>query len=271
MSRHTCCVVLLYLLFAPAASAQGLLFSLPEDGTGVEYEGQLLLETIRPDLEDGLEELQWTRSLIIKSVGREDAEYKGELQPCRWIEIKSVTGTAGAGGIDSGVVGARVYKILVPESRVISSAADATGIPNSVLPIVKGYRRLGEEAAEPIRSKGLIVYPTVSLLANYVDPEVVADSEEVASVGGQDLFDAQHLKGRLVQERRDARSTNTADYWISRQIPFGLAGWSVKVVREVKRSTEDRSTFRQLTTVSCDMKVLQILDTVESELTVGGL
>ena len=271
MFRHTCCVVLLCLLLAPTASAQGLLFSLPEDGMGVEYEGQLLLETIRPDLEDGREQLQWTRLLIIKSVGREESEYKGELQPCRWIEIKSVTGTTGAGGIDSGLVGARVYKILVPESRVISSAVDAIGIPNSVLPIVKGYRRLGEEAPETIRSEGLIVYPTVSLLANYADPEVVADSEEVGSVGGQDSFDAQHLKGRLIQERRDARSTNTAHYWISGEIPFGLAGWSVKVIREVKGSTDDRSTFRRVTTVSCDMKIRKILDSVESELTVGGL
>ncbi len=255
-------------VFSASAAAQGLLFYLPEDGTGVEYEGQVIQETLRPELEDGREELQWTRSLTIKSVGREDAEFEGTVQPCRWIEIKTVTGTAGAGGVDPGLVGMRIYRILVPEQEITDRSADDQGIPRIVLPIVRGFRRLGEESVEPIGSRGITFYPTLTLLAHYENPEVVSDAESVSSISGQDTFDAQHLRGRFVRERPDARSINTADYWISRDVPFGLAAWSVKVVRETKGSTDLRDSFEVVSTTTCNMKVREILDAVEPELTV---
>ncbi len=255
----------------PAAApscAQGLIFNLPEDGIGIEYEGTLVQETVRSELPEGREVLTWSRELSIKSVGREDAEYDGVVQPCRWIEIKVVTGKPEAGGIDTGPAGARIYKVLVPESRVSDTASDASAIPNSVLPIVKGYRRLGEESVEQISSHGLVVYPTLCLLANYEDPSVVSRSEVVESVGGRESFDTQHLKGETVRERPVARSTNAGEFWVSSEIPFGLAGWSVRVVREEKGSTEERSGFRQVSTVSSDMKVREIISSAETELVI---
>jgi len=275
MNRRSCFVLFLFFaassLHSLPAAAQGLIFSLPEDGSGVEYEGKLLQETVRPELEDGRELLEWTRSLSIKSVGREDAEYNGKVQPCRWIEIKVITGKAGAAGIDAGLVGARIYKILVPESKVIDSHADAQTIPNAYLPIIRGYRRLGEERVESLGSKGLVMYPTVCLLANYESPEVVSESDSIESISGRDSFDGRHMQGQLVRERRIARSTNTADFWVSQDVPFGLAGWNVKVVSEVKGATDDRSTFSRLTTVTCEMKVREIMDFVESELITDNL
>lgn len=245
---------------------QGLIFSLPEDGAGVEYEGRVTQETIRPDREDGKETLTWSRELSIKSVGREDAEYDGTIQPCRWIEIKVVTGTAEATGIDTGPVGARIYKVLVPESKVIDSSVDAQSIPNSVLPIVKGFRRLGEEPVETINSRGLVVYPTLCLLANYQSPTVVSQTESVDSIGGRESFESRHMKGQTVRERPDARSTNAGEFWVSHDVPFGLAGWSVEVTRESKGSTEERAGFRHVSTISSEMKVRQVVRSAESEL-----
>lgn len=259
-SAVICCLHVSY------CHAQGLISNLPEDGTGVEYEGEVVQEMERSELAEGRETLTWRRELTIKSVGREDAEFDGEVQPCRWIEIKVITGTAQASGIDAGPVGARIYKVLIPESKVIDAAADADGIPNSVLPIVRGFRRLGEEAVEKINSRGLVVYPTLCLLANYEAPTVVSRSEPFESVGGRESFDSRHMKGRTVRERSDSRSTNEAEFWVSADVPFGLAGWSVRVVRESKGSTEQRGTFKQVSSVACDMKVREIIRAVESEL-----
>ncbi|MCH2201107.1 MAG: hypothetical protein MK102_03995 [Fuerstiella sp.] len=221
---------------------------------------------MRPEQKDGRETLTWNRELSVKSVGREYAEYNGESQPCRWIEIKVVTGTSGATGIDAGPAGSRIYKILVPESKVMDVPVDAESIPNAVLPIVKGFRRVGEDQAEQINSRGLVVYPTLCLLANYESPNEVSRSEPVDSIGRRETFDSRHMKGKTVRERPESRSTNTGDFWVSHEVPFGLARWSVQVVRELKGSTEDRANFRQISSVSCEMKVREILRVAESEL-----
>ncbi len=79
------------------------------------------------------------------------------------------------------------------------------------------------------------------------------------------------MKGMFVRERRESRTTNTAEFWVSQDVPFGLAGWKVKVDNEVKGATADRSTFNRLTTVTCEMKVREIMDFVESELITDNL
>ena len=256
----------MWLVGMTSCCAQGLIFSLPEDRTGVEYEGTVTQETVRPELEAGRKTLTWTRELSIKSVGREDAEFSGKVQSCRWIEIRVVTGTKGVSGIDAGPVGARIYKVLVPESKVIDTAVDADTIPNSVLPIVKGYRRLGEEQIEPLHSRGLVVYPTLCLLENYKSPSLVSGSASIENVSGNETYECRHLKGRNVRERTESRSTNDGEFWLSEDVPFGLAGWSVTVTRESKGSAEDRARFRQIGSVTSEMRLRRIVRTAESEL-----
>ena len=194
---------------APVANAQGLIFHLPEDGKAVEYEGTLTQATGPDDQAP----LTWTCELSIKSVGREEAEFEGKVQPCRWIEIKTLTGTSGAAGINPGPVGARIYKVLVPESKIISESVDADAIPNHMLPIVRGFRRLGEEAVKEIKAPTLRVYPTISLLTNYDSPEVIAtnDIPEVILQGQQ--ITARRMKGKLVMERAESKSTNEGEFW----------------------------------------------------------
>ncbi|MEZ6042393.1 MAG: hypothetical protein R3C20_17960 [Planctomycetaceae bacterium] len=263
LNRWVSSLFLASLALVPSsAHAQGLLFNLPDDGTAVEYEGNITLSAGPEDNNP----LVWTSELSIKSVGREEAEYKGTVQPCRWIEIKVITGKSEAAGIDPGPVGARIYKVLVPESRIMPDRQDSDGIPNDVLPIVKGFRRLGENEIKEIRSPGLVIYPTISLLTNYDSPEVVANAD-VPEVLAQGLsVTAKHMKGVQVMERPESRSTNTGEYWVSSEIPFGLARWVVSITTETKETTSPRSEFRLLQTRQTDMKLKRIRQNAESEL-----
>ncbi len=255
-------VVAMSWIFTSSAKAQGLIFNLPEDGTAVEYEGTLTQATGPDDQEP----LSWTCELSIKSVGSEDAEYEGQVQPCRWIEIKTLTGKAGAAGIDPGPVGARIYKVLVPESKVITDSVDADNVPNDMLPIVRGFRRLGEEAVREIKTPALRIYPTISLLTNYDNPEVIATNSQPEVIQQGPPITAKQMKGKFVMERAESRSTNEGEYWVSKDVPFGLARWIVSVTREEKESTAPRSDFHVVNIVSVDMKLKRQRSNVESEL-----
>ena len=250
------------ILNASGSLAQGLIFNLPADGTAVEYEGTITLSSGDQDPSP----LVWTSELSIKSVGKEEAEFQGTVQSCRWIEIKVLTGKSEAAGIDPGPVGARIYKVLVPESKISPDSVDADGIPNDVLPIVKGYRRLGEEAIKEIRSPGLVIYPTIALLTNYENPEVVASSDVPEVLAPGLSVTARRLKGVTVAERPESRSTNTGEYWVSSEVPFGLARWVVSITTEEKESTAPRADFRLTQIRQTDMKLKRIRQNAESEL-----
>ncbi|MCP4786161.1 MAG: hypothetical protein GY903_33425 [Fuerstiella sp.] len=261
-----CLAALVASLASAPALAQGLIFHLPEDGTGVEYEGEIIQENVRPDIADGKETLKWSREISIKSVGREEAEFEGTVQPCRWIEIKVVTGDPGAAGIDPGPVGARIYKVLVPESKVLDTALDGDSVPNVMLPIVKGHWRLGENEVKVIKSPALRINPTVCWLSNYLEPVVVSPSESPQTKAANRSFNARHLKGETVMERPQSRSTNEGHFWVTPEVPFGLARWEVVVTRERKESTAPRNTFAEVSTIKSTMSVKRILDIAESEL-----
>ena len=256
----TCAVV------SDIGQAQGLMFFLPEDGTGVEYEGEIVQETIRDDIKVGKETVTKARMISIKSVGREDREFEGTLQPWRWIEIKVVTGDAGEAGINPGPVGSRIYKVLVPESKIIEAAEDATGVPNVMFPIVEGYRRSGEAEVRPIKSHAISIYPTICQLTNYPEQNVVSASATPSTKMANASFSAKHIKGKQVMERRESRTTNEADFWVTKEVPFGLARWEVVVTQEKKESTANRQDFTEFSTTKSVMSVRRILDNVESEL-----
>lgn len=260
------CIVSALILQCPECAGQGLLFNLPEDGVGVEYQGTMTQENVRSDLADGKETLTWRRELTIKSVGREDAEFEGTTQPCRWIEIKVLIGTGGAAGIDPGPVGARIYKILVPESKIIADPVDSDSIPNHMLHIVRGFRRTGENRVVQIRSPALRIYPTISLLTNYDNVEIIANSDIPQTRDTSQSYSAKRMRGTMVMERQESRSTNVGEFWLSNDVPFGLARWEVKVTREEKESTATRDKFRPVSTVTSEMSVLRKIVDAESEL-----
>lgn len=258
-----------FLLLSPAAAnAQGLLWYLPKDNTGVEYQGVITTETVRDDLEDGKEVISKERQMTIKSVGQEEAEYDGTMQTCRWIEIKVVTGEAGAAGIDPGPVGQRIYKVLVPESKIIDQPKDDSGVENIMIPIVKGFRRNGESAVQPIKTKALAFYPTICQLMTFPSLSVIASSETPQMKATNISVNARHVKGTATIERPESRTEAEADMWVSREVPFGLARWETTVVQKTKESTAPRSAFVTNRTTKSEMSVSRVLTSAESELVV---
>jgi hypothetical protein len=244
------------------ARGQGLIFNLPEDGSAVTYEGTMVQSTGPADESP----LSWTCELSIKSVGREEAMVGDRTEMCRWIEFKTLTGKSGAAGIDPGPVGARIWKVLVPESRALTTATDSDGIPYDMLPIAKGFRRLGEEAVKEITSPALRTYPTITLLTNYQQIQELADNAVPETLLQGQSLTAKHLKGLARMERAESRSTNEGEYWVSDDVPFGLARWVVTVTREEKPSAAPIADFKVVNVVTMDMKLKSIRQNAESEL-----
>ncbi|MFO0979737.1 MAG: hypothetical protein U0996_25285 [Planctomycetaceae bacterium] len=255
------------LCVSSTANGQGLIFALPEDGTAVEYEGELTQGTSVDDENP----LKWSCELTIQSVGKEDAEYLGKVQPCRWLEIKCLTGSKKETRIDPGPSGSRIYKVLVPESVINSEPVDADGIPNDMLPIVKGFRRVGEEAVAPIKTPILRFYPTIAMLGSYVDPEVIATNAAPEVILQGPAISAVHKKGKILMESQKIRTTNEAEYWVSKDVPFGLARWVVTETTEEKELAAPRTEFKVTTVKKVDMKLSRIRNNAESELVTDGM
>lgn len=250
-----------------SACAQGLIWSLPDDGAWVRYEGTYKQVELRPgSVEGNIEPEPWIRKLWIKSVGRETAEYHGQTVPCRWIEIKVVTGRPQEGAIDSGPAGTRIYKVLVPELEITGQLADARGIPVSFLPIVKGYRKFGESEVEAISADVLQVYPLISLVMHYktLEPEGTAEDPRIP-LGP---LSATRQRGAWQMESPVSRTKNEATLWRSVDVPFGLAKWSVKLSREAKDSLDPRSAFQPVTEVTVEMSAHETGNNALSELAV---
>lgn len=255
---------------APAA-AQGLIWSLPPDGTWVRYEGTQRQIEYRPDATEGDVSMEWIRQLTIKSVGTEMAEYEGRMQACRWIELKAITGKPSERGVDPGLVGQRIYKVLVPESRIIGQTTDSDTIPVSFIPIIegKGYQKIGDGETTPIESPVLQVYPVLSMLMHYKTLQAEeTEAEDVQVRLG--TVPARRYRGEKVMESPTIRTTSEATLWRSvsdgDEVPFGLVKWRVRMVRESKDDASPRSAFKPVSEVTVEMSAHESGDGAESEL-----
>ena len=272
-------LALALLLASPSIlSAQGLIWSLPEqEGTWVRYAGEYKQVEFRPGVATGDQTFNWRRNVTNKSLvtpaEHKTAMYRGKQVTCRWIEIKVETGKPGEQGLDTGPGGARLYKILIPEARIFgtlinNNSVDADGIPVSFLPIIRGFRKLGNRKEEPIKTKVLQIYPAISLLKHYKafrpetgkpeDPEL----EALGAVNAIKWLGAETLQSRV------SRSEHSSMIWLSREVPFGLARWSVKITRSRKRETDPREKFEKRTETSVEMKAVAVGTDAKSELAV---
>lgn len=251
-----------------SASAQGLLYTLPEDGTGVRYEGTYKQLVKRPNAVEGDTTVTGTQRLRIASVGKEDAMFRGQTEPCRWIEFKVQTGRPKEGDIDAGPGSVRIFKVLIPESAIRGTITEPIGgnreIYVSFLPIVKGFRKIGDEEAQPIEPAVFQVRPLLTQLQHYRNLMPEGSPEEIQVTAG--TFSSQLFKGSAVSESPSQRSTNTAELYRSDAVPFGLAKWTVKTVTEEKPTTAVRSEFVVTNEITEEMAASEILSGVESEL-----
>ena len=266
--RHFSMIILLMAAFCvpEIANGQGLIFRLPEDGKGVEYEGTVTYENTTDDATDddadGIAKMTMERRLTIKSVGKVEEEFNGTVHPCRWIEIVIQTGRRNTDAtIAVGKVGYRAYRVLVPESKVLDTTIDEDTIPNIVLPIVRGYRR-GDSSSNtvPLKAKALAFYPTICQLTHYPSFNVVAEVEEPDTAIQDQSFPSRHLTARFEMQRPESFSINEAHLWVSDQSPFGLARWEVTVTVKKKESTAPVADFIDASTVTTEMKISRLLE-----------
>jgi len=250
--------------FAHTVSAQGLIWNLPKDGTWVRYEGTYKQVEFRPNSAEGDLTIEWIRHLWIKSVGRETADYNGKPTPCRWIEIRVITGKPSEAGVDPGPIGGRIIKVLVPESRVIAATVDKDQIPVAYLPIVKGYSKVGDGEVRTIRAKALKVYPLISLVTYYKTLSKIGTAEPL-QIPLKEVT-AQQYRGIFKMESPLERSNNQATLWTSKDVPFGLARWKVKVLLEAKDSVAPRSAFKPTTEMTVEMSAHAVGTDAQSDL-----
>ncbi|HUG90889.1 MAG TPA: hypothetical protein VML55_08655 [Planctomycetaceae bacterium] len=270
----------LYAAAAPA-HAQGLVWNLPEDGTWVRYEGTYTQRDVKAQLIQGAEPVRWDKEIYIKSVGQETAEfqeYDGSKQTvsCRWIEIKSRTGILRDGEIDPGPAGQQIYKVLIPEHKIAAmqidergGTVDDRGIPVSHIPIVRGYRQVGENPPEALTTNALQTYPFLALIQQYRTLQRQSNQPEDAGIILEDsAVTAVRYRGEHTMENLVSRSTSEAELWLSDDVPFGLARWSVKVARQAKDKAAPRSQFVNASTFEEEMRVQSTGDGAQSELAV---
>jgi hypothetical protein len=256
-----------------SVQAQGLLWKLPEEEKSwCRYEGTYKQIVRRPQSAEGDLTLQWVRHLTIKSLGREDAEYKGEAVTCRWVEIKQITGHINEGVIDAGPGGNRIYKLLIPEKEIRGTLteplSDNREMFVSYIPIVKGYRKIGEEPAAAIEGSVFDLYPMVSFLRHFRKLES-SENEETITTPFKELS-GKSYKGDLISETPTLRTTTVAEMFRSDEAPFGVAKWTAKVNTETKQSTAPRSTFVAATEITEDMSLVEVGGDAETELVTDG-
>lgn len=260
----TFCVLALAGPVTPA-NAQILIWSLPkEEGAWIRLEGAYKQTRDRPNSNAGSEMLEWRSELTISSVGRETVDVDGMEVACRWVEFKSLTKP---GSIDQlpGPGDTFIYKVLIPEDRVVGKTIDDESLPITFLPIVKGFRRVGQREVEEVREKALAVYPTIALVTYYPDLKAEADDAEPLEVAGNPVA-VQLFKGTRHVKRSTIRSANVASIWRSEEVPFGLARFQVSLTIEQKDLTASDDEFQRASLVEVDMKAVAVGNDARSEL-----
>ncbi len=255
----------LTVLAATEARAEGVIWQLPSDGTWVRLEGTYAQTEIRPTSATGkLEITPWIERVLISSVGEEMAEYQGEMVPCRWLEIKIERGREREGKIDTGLTGLQIYKVLVPEARVLYESLDAEGVPVSFLPIIKGFRKMGKADAKPMTEPALQLYP-LAILAGYYREENITASDEDPDVKIS-AVKADKIEMKTTIERRSSRTVQETTIWRSKDVPFGIARYAAKITREIKDDGQSRDDFKPMSEIEVNLKAQETGTDAKSEI-----
>jgi hypothetical protein len=253
-------------LVAPA-SAQVLIWSLPkDDGSWIRFEGTYRQTTTRPDAAAGDLTVEWRSELTISAVGAENAEYRGAMTKCRWIEFKSITKPNGLEK-PPGPGGTYLYKVLIPEAMVTGKTVDADNIPVTFLPIIKGFRKVGERDVQPVAEQALAVYPMIAPVTSYpnLKPEGDAPQNLPLQFSEQPVSARTHKGSRVIQDAM-TRSTNAATLWLADEVPFGLARFQVNLVREGKQTTEPVEAFKRISLTEVEMTAVARGNDARSEI-----
>ncbi len=258
-----CSVILANAAAAPCL-AQGVILRLPSDGTWVRFEGSYAHTEIRPDTALGkLEIPPWLEHVTIKSVGSVMADYEGESVPCRWIEIKIERGREADGKIAVGKTGLEIYKVLVPEAKVVEDPVVEEGVPIGFLPIVRGVRVIGGGEPRPLAEPALKLYPLAMLFTYCRDLKMLEENVDPGT--GLGAISSTLMEGTSIQERPGSRTEMTVKVWKSADVPFGVAAWSGRIIRSIKDAEQPREDFKPLTQVDIELKARGTGENAQSE------
>lgn len=242
-------------LFSQSAMAQGLLWKLPaEENVSVLYYGKFSQQDIsKGNTGEVGKTITWDREIIVKSLKKANGYYNGKQVACRWIEISVRTGQLDDGDINTGPAGQRIYKVLVPESKIISSTTDDNKILVSMIPValdkdgkVMGVKKIGETNPKRMTVSVLKVHPMLSLLGHYRTLKQETGGEPLTLLKGQPPVSSDQYKKYTASQTTESpahRSTNTATIYCTDRIPTGIAQWEIKERHEAKNSSQSRKEF----------------------------
>jgi hypothetical protein len=267
-----CLVLMIWGIGSTAAvpvQAQGLIWTLPQEGDWVRYEGTYTQKIQgQGGATQGELTLSWQKIVTLKSLNTENADFRDVSQPCRWVEIKVETGNQADGKLTTGPGGTQLYRLLIPVSAiqgtVTEKLVDDRDVLVSYVPIVKGYRKSGEDEAVELDAGVFQLYPVVALIHHYRNLKA-ADSAEKITVPAGD-FEATAYQGNLTAETAMLRSTNNCTLFRSAGIPFGVVKWTASTVEESKGSTDPRSEFKESTSLSEELQAVETGTGAEAEL-----
>ena len=252
------------------ASAQGLIWRLsPKENFRVVYYGSYV--QVDQPARAGAKVPVVKRELIVKSLKKAKGYFDGKEVDCRWLEISVETGVIVGGEIkkiNSGPGAKRIYKVLVPEEKIVGDWKDAQDVFVSMLPIatdktgkkVMGVMKIGNSPEKPIKSPVLQVYPMLTLLQHYRKPTVTVGQGSI-TIAGKKITGFKNYKATQTIESRSSRSTSTAEFIVTDgtdQIPTGLGKWTVTLVREEKNSSQSRGEFKVVTTITTTLEAREI-------------
>ena len=246
----------------PHAAAGGLVWNLPPEGSEVRYEGTLTQTLVGRD--NQTTQIDRLRRVTVRSLEAATGTLDGRDVPGRWLEFVTETGTPGERGLDPGPAGRVIYKILVPEAAVTGEMRDADGIPYAFLPVMRGWRQIGDGEPAEI-GPAFRAYPTVCLLTEFEPDEILEQAAGSADVPAG-RFEGTRYRAKLVEESRTARVTHEASWLVSPDVPFGPAQWTATVTRETKDALADRSEFAAASTTVSEMELVETAADARGEL-----
>ncbi len=181
-----------------------------------------------------------------------------------WDQVANLFGASPP--VDTGLTGLTIYKVLVPTTKVLFNAVDDDGVPVSFLPIVKGYRKIGKSEPKEMTQPALQLYPLAVLAGYYRDEQITGtDDDPEAGIGA---IKADKLQATIAIERNSSRTVQETTIWRSKEVPFGIARYDAKIIREVKDEQQSRDDFKPLSEVVISLKAQEAGEDAKSELAV---
>lgn len=201
------------LLAASRASADGLIYQLPDDGTSITFDWKGSVER-RGQTE------AMSGTLQISSVGQETVDD----QPCRWIEFKMTMNSEERRTINA--------KVLVPEADLVKGKSPIDHVH-------KAWVKRGDQAPQELTDfSTALAGPLPAFLAGPADDAQKQESVTVKSGLGEHKCDV--TSGSTTFEQSGRQNKFTLTNYLQKDAPFGIVKTELRI--EMERNGEAAGT-----------------------------